>query len=85
MTAEAPNIELLKIYEQEKNRLVAEGNAGKYALIGSGKVVVWETYEDALKAGYEQFGVDGKFLVKRIQGPIDGILFFSRDINSCQV
>lgn len=86
MTAETPNLELLAIYEKEKARLMAEGSTGKFALVGDGKIVgVWETYEDALQSGYERFGVDAKFLVKKIQGPIDGILFFSRDLNACQV
>lgn len=72
-----------EIYEKEKERLLAEGNGGKFVLIGKGKVVgVWDTYEDALKVAYQQFGIDTRFLVKRIES-IEAIQFFSRDI--CQV
>jgi hypothetical protein len=71
----------LATYEREKSRLVAESE-GKYALIRGDVVVsVWDTYEDALKAGYSQFGLE-PFLVKRIQG-IDQIYFFTRDFTVC--
>ncbi|WP_144156516.1 hypothetical protein [Paraburkholderia sp. BCC1885] len=39
---------------------------GKYALIkGDQPIEIFETYEDALKLGYERFGLD-PFLVKLI-------------------
>ena len=71
----------LETYEREKSRLVAESE-GKYALIRGDVVVsVWDTYEDALKAGYGKFGLE-LFLVRRIQG-IDQIHFFTRDFTGC--
>lgn len=84
MTSENLNAER-DVYEQEKDRLLAEGGGGKYVLIGQGKIVgVWDTYEDALKVGYKQFGLDTRFLVKKIES-LEGIQFFTRDITACQV
>lgn len=75
-----------EIYEREKAQLLAAEGAGKFVLIGGGAVQgAWETYEDALKAGYEHFGLKADFLVKKIESPVDGILFFSRDLHPCQV
>ena len=40
---------------------------GKYALVhGDGIVEIYSTYEDAIKEGYNKFGLD-PFLVKQIQ------------------
>ncbi len=75
-----------EIYEREKAQLLAAEGAGKFVLIGGGAVQgAWEAYEDALKAGYERFGLEADFLVKKIESPVDGILFFSRDLHPCQV
>lgn len=82
-TAEILNIEL-DAFEKEKPRLLAEGKAGKFALVGHGAVVdVWDTYEDALQAGYGKFGLNTRFLVKKIEG-LEAVQFFSRDIVVCQ-
>jgi hypothetical protein len=52
---------------------------GKFALVvGDDLVGVFESYEDALKAGYAKAGIT-PFLVKRIAGT-EAISFFSRDI-----
>lgn len=41
---------------------------GKFVLIQGDKVVdVFGDYEDALREGYREFGVDTPFLVKRIE------------------
>ena len=71
--------EALRTYEEHRESLLAQG-AGRYVLIRGEDLSVWDTYEDALTAGYDRYGVDGKFLVKKIQGPVDGIQFFTRDI-----
>jgi hypothetical protein len=72
----------LAAYEKEKSRLVSE-SAGKFALIHGDCVAgVWDTYEDALKAGYGQFKLE-PFLVKQIQG-IDRVHFFTRDLVTCR-
>lgn len=71
----------LATYEREKLRLIAESE-GKYVLIHGNDVAgVWDTYEDALKAGYAEFKLD-PFLVKQIQG-VDRIHFFTRDLAVC--
>lgn len=72
----------IELETYEKNRqILSQQGIGRFALIQGETVAgVWGTYEDALKAGYEKFGVDARFLVKRIQGPVDGIQFFSRDL-----
>ena len=44
-----------------------KGQQGKFALIhGDDLVDTFESYEDALKRGYQEFGLD-PFLVKQIQ------------------
>jgi len=74
----------LKTYERHQAALIAE-SLGKYALIhGDDLLGTWDTYEDALQAGYSKFGVDGSFLVKKVHGLIDGVQFFTRDVTSCR-
>ena len=71
----------LETYEREKDRLLADSE-GKYSLIRGGTVCgVWDTYEDALKAGYSEFGLD-PFLVKQIQR-VERVCFFTRDLVTC--
>ncbi len=68
----------LATYEREKAHLVA-GNEGKFVLVhGDAIAGIWDTYEDALRAGYAQFGLK-PFLVRQIQG-IDRIHIFTRDL-----
>ena len=85
MTIENENLKAEReIFEKEKARLLADGSGGKFVLIGQGSVVgVWDTYEDALTAGYGKFGLNTRFMVKKIEG-IERVQFFTRDI-SCQV
>lgn len=53
---------------------------GKFALIiGDGLVDVFSTYEDALKAGYQQAKL-GPFLVKKIAAT-ETAMYFSRDLH----
>lgn len=69
----------LATYEREKDKLVL-ANDGKFVLIhGDAIAGVWDTYKDALTAGYSQFGLK-PFLVKRIEG-IERVLFFTRDLS----
>jgi hypothetical protein len=64
--------------EHQKSRLLAE--AGKFVLIHGDDVAgVWDTYQDALRAGYLKYGVDSPFLVKRID-PLDRPQFFGRSL-----
>jgi hypothetical protein len=83
----ATKIELdreLELFDKELPRLISAGAVGKFVLIGDGECVgVWDTYEDALQAGYQSFGLNTRFMVKKIEG-IAGIQFFTRDIAPCQ-
>lgn len=73
----------LETHEDHKQELLASGE-GKYVLIQGHHVVgVWDTYEDALKEGYEKFGVDTPFLVKPISG-FEIIHSFTRDLTECR-
>jgi hypothetical protein len=71
----------LATYEAQKASLLPASD-GKFALVSGDELSVWETYEDALKAGYEKYGIDRPFLVKQISG-IEQVHFFTRDI-ACQ-
>jgi len=52
---------------------------GRYVLIkGDTVVTVMDTYNDALKLGYERFGLE-PFFVSRIQSP-ENAAFISRDV-----
>ncbi|MGC4004887.1 MAG: hypothetical protein QM811_17930 [Pirellulales bacterium] len=74
----------VSFYDSIKARLIAEGQSGKFALIGDDALVgLWETYEDALQAGYQRFGIAKRFLVKKIQGS-ENILYFTRDVVPAQ-
>lgn len=71
----------LETYNANKERLVAESE-GKYVLIHDQQISgVWDTYEDALKAGYDAYGLE-PFLVKRILA-IEKVHGFTRDISEC--
>ena len=75
----------LAVYEKEKDRLISAKYVGNFVVIGKGEVIgVWDTYRDALKSGYEKFGLDTRFLVKKIEA-IEGIQFFTRNIAGCRV
>ena len=52
---------------RELPRLLAEGEAGRFALIHGGSVIsLWDSLNDAAQAGYEKFGVDGLFMTPSI-------------------
>ncbi|MDH0493383.1 hypothetical protein [Comamonas aquatica] len=54
------------------------GQIGKYAIVKGTEIVgVYDSYEDALKFGYNKFGLE-PFLVKRI-APAEQISYFTRD------
>ena len=70
----------LQTYEKLKPTLLAE--AGKFAVISSEELLgVYETYDDALKIGYEKCKLN-PFLVKRIQA-VEPVNFFTRAIEPC--
>ena len=55
----------LATYERQSPRWRAE-HQGRYALVHGDLVDCFQTYEDALKIGYERFGLR-PFLIKEIQ------------------
>ena len=64
----------LATYEKRKDELLA--HEGKYAVVHRDEIAgVWDTYEDALQAGYEKYKLE-PFLVKRIER-VERVLFFS--------
>jgi len=72
----------VQTYERAKPSLIADGNEGKFALVHGDHVSVWGTYEDALREGYGQFGLE-PFLVKEIHG-IERTQFITRDVTVCR-
>jgi hypothetical protein len=55
---------------------------GKFVVIQGDRVAgIWQTYEDALKAAYAEFGLD-PFMIKQIHA-IEPVLYFTRDLPPC--
>jgi hypothetical protein len=74
--------EELAVYERHKDELL-RGDEGRFALIGDGAVSsAWDTYEDALQAGYGKFGLK-PFLVKQIAA-LERVHFVSPASPKCQ-
>lgn len=68
----------LKVYEAKLQGL--EEREGEYVVIQGEEIVdVYTSYEDALKAAFEKFGVDSPFLVKQIQNA-EHVHQFTREI-----
>ena len=66
----------LATYESNLPSLVK--SAGKYVVIrGEAISGTYDTYSDALKFAYREFGTDAQFLVKKIS-PIDQVSFITR-------
>lgn len=72
----------IETFERNKPLLLERGE-GKFALVHGDEVAgIWDSYEDALQAGYERFELE-RFLVKQIQG-IEGVQFVSRGLLPCR-
>lgn len=70
----------LETYKQKLPEL--KENEGKFVLIHGDEVVdIFSTYDDAIKAGYQQFALQ-PFLVKQIHA-IEQVQFISRFIDPC--
>lgn len=68
----------LQTYRQQLPNLLDK--IGKYAVIkGADLLGVYDSYEDALKFGYDKFKLE-PFLVKRI-APAEQVAFFTRDFS----
>jgi hypothetical protein len=69
----------LATYERHKSELV-KTHEGKFVLIHGDEISgIWDTYQDALSAGYKQFGMQ-PFFVKQIL-EIERVQFITRDIS----
>ncbi|MGO8748214.1 MAG: hypothetical protein ACLQNE_19740 [Thermoguttaceae bacterium] len=72
----------LAIYDRLKDEWVG-AHEGKFVLIHQDdEPSIWDTYNDALTAGYREFGMD-PFLVKQIRR-IEQVQFITRDLTPCQ-
>ena len=70
----------LATYQNKLEELIPQ--EGKFVLIHGDEIAgTWDTYEDALKAGYEKFGLK-PILVKRIQWA-ETVQNFTRDVPLC--
>ncbi|MGH9785750.1 MAG: hypothetical protein ACRD88_16380 [Terriglobia bacterium] len=70
----------VEVYKSKLAQL--KEHEGKFVLIhGEDVVDVFSTYEDALKQGYQKFGLT-PFLVKQIQ-TIEQVQFISRFVDPC--
>lgn len=76
---------LEKELETYKNKLPElKQHEGKFVLIkGEDVVDTFATYEDAIKEGYQKFGLE-PFLVKQIQS-IEQVQVISRSVSPCGV
>lgn len=71
----------LSTYKRELPTLLVNG-AGKFVLIHGDKVAgVFDTYQDAIKEGYEKFKLE-PFLVKQVNA-FEQIHFMTRDVHPC--
>ena len=71
-----------RTYERELAGLLSD--EGKWVLIHGDEVVgVFETYQDALKIGYERYVLD-PFMVKQIEST-ETIHQFTRDLTLCHM
>ena len=72
----------IKTYNEQLPELLQHD--GKFVLIHEDSVGgVFDTYGDAIKAGYEKFGLK-PFLVKKIQA-VEQIQYFTRDVAPCHI
>ncbi|HET6883283.1 MAG TPA: hypothetical protein VFI31_24145 [Pirellulales bacterium] len=70
-----------RTYEEKKGELLAN-SAGKYVVIHGDEVAgVWDTQDDALRAGYERFKLE-PFLVKQIT-EVERVHHLTRDVPIC--
>ncbi len=71
----------LEIYRKNLPKLLDQ--QGKFVLICGEEIAgIMGTYEDALRAGYEKFGLEKPFLVKEIKEK-EKPRFFTRNVRQC--
>lgn len=75
-TVQQPLSKELQVFEEKLPENLEY--VGKFALVSGDDFSVFETYADALKIGYERYGLK-PFLVKRILS-VENIQYFTRDV-----
>jgi hypothetical protein len=70
----------METYNAHRDQLLRE--EGKYVVIQGDRIAgTWQTYEDALKAAYREFGLGG-FMIKQILA-IEPVHYVSHGIPVC--
>ncbi|HEV2963009.1 MAG TPA: hypothetical protein VG649_14365 [Candidatus Angelobacter sp.] len=70
----------LETYKNKLSELRSQGHEGKFVLIQGDRVVdFFSSYDDALKAGYKEFGLT-PFMVKQVAS-VEPVFYASRPIN----
>jgi len=73
----------LSTYRRELEKIQPD-QEGKFILIkGDNVVALYDTYSDALRTGYEKFGLE-PFLVKQLN-TIEKVHFFTRELSVCHI
>jgi hypothetical protein len=72
-------------YRRELPRLLAQGQANRYALIKGDYILnIWETCGEAVQAGRERFGLEPIFVTKIDQRDLERFALFDARIAACQ-
>src|SRR5438034_6019266 len=57
----------INTYMREMPRLLHDGHDGRFALISGDQLIgLWDTHADAMQAGYDRFGLGGRFIAQKI-------------------
>ena len=71
----------IETYSRELPRLLAQ--EGRFVLVHGQQVAgIYDTFQDALAAGYETFGLE-PFMVKQIEA-VEQVQTFTRDLPECR-
>jgi hypothetical protein len=72
----------IETFRRELPRLLAEGKENKFAVVRGDQVAgTYDTYEQAVAAGYDQFNLD-PFMVKKVE-KVETIKVFTKNIRPC--
>ena len=69
-------------FNAKRSELVAN-SLGKFVLISGDQVEIWDTYDDALHAGYEHFGIDTPFMVRQVKEVETVNLIYRGALSTC--
>jgi hypothetical protein len=55
------------VYLRERDRLIESGHLGRWVVIrGEELVGVFDSFDDAMSAGYDRFGLDEVFMARQV-------------------